>query len=436
MPDDGFSQALGLTRHDRALLSSRFASLQPVSRLLASLLLVPLLLITPLALLTPPVFAQEPEPAPAAAAKPGNSTPVQSPVAATAGGSSEAQLELAKRQGKAETAVLDWVLANSGPFKGDISAGDVRVAFTVTPAEGWWDKAGGGKLAWHDPPPNNVHLRVFVLDLVDGRVVPGLTLRATLTDANGNEQSVPADFGWYPLINAYGGNVPIDADSSYTLRVTVDPLQPRHIPLPGERFIHATVVAEFPPVQIAREAISALPLATATAFPSEAELLKPCNAALSAAITALWQRSVSGAEQPFGDYFVAYALDFTGPAMQLKSATLYFKNLLEFTGKDDVRVEILPRDSRTGRLIPGLKPQASLVAADGKLYGLGDLPLAWHPWLNRYGRNVRIPRKGLYKLRVHFDAPGFRRWGQQSERFAVPADVEFDNLSLKPEPKD
>jgi hypothetical protein len=397
--------------------------------------------------LTPQLVAQEAAPAPAApapapaptnattpAANPGASTPVQLPLTPPGGIGTEVQLRLAQAQGNADTALLVWVLANSGPFKGDISAGEMRIAFTVTPSEGWWDKAGGGKLVWHDPPPNNVHLRIFVLDLVDGRLVSGLTVHAMLTDANGNEQSVPVDFGWYPLINAYGGNVPIDTDSSYSLRVTVDPLQPRHIPIPGERFLHSTV-AEFPPVQIARDAVSALPLATATAFPNEAELLKPCNAALGAAMTALWQQSISGVEQPFGDYFIAYALDFTGPAMQVKGSTLHFKNLLDFTGKQNVRVQILPRDSRTGRLIPTLKPQANLVAADGKLYGPDDLPFVWNPWLNYYGRNVRIPRKGVYKLRVHFDAPSFRRWGQPSERFAAPADIEFDNLSLKLESK-
>ena len=43
------------------------------------------------------------------------------------------------------------------------------------------------------------------------------------------------------------------------------------------------------------------------------------------------------------------------------------KNLFEFGGKDDVRLELPVRDSRTGRLIPGLRPQASLVAAGGAL---------------------------------------------------------------------
>lgn len=330
-------------------------------------------------------------------------------------------LRLAQQQGDADTAILDWVLANSGDLKGDIRAGAMRVAFTITPAEGWWDKAGGGKLAWHDAPDDNVHLRIFVLDLADGRPIPGLNLRATLIDANGNQQSAPADFGWYPLINAYGGNVPIPADSSYTLRVAIDGPWPHHLVSFAERSEHSTV-AEFPPVPIALDAISQLPLATDTASAHEAELLKPCNAALTAAITALWRQSVAGAEKPKEDYFVAYALDLASMA----------KSLTSFTGKADVRLQLLARDSRTGRIIPGLQPQASLIAADDVSYGPGELSLIWYPWLTHYAGDARIPRKGLYTLRVHFDAPGFRRWGRQSERFATPADVEFENLSLKP----
>jgi hypothetical protein len=373
------------------------------------------------------LFAQQPAPFPATAnatATSGASTPVERPLIASGGGT-PAQLLLAEQQGRADTALLDWVLANSAPLEGDLRAGEFRIAYTMTPAEGWWGKAGGGTLAWHEAPANHVHLRIFVLNLADGRLVPGLTLRATLTDGNGNEQTVPVDFGWYPLMNAYGGNFPLDVESDYTLRVTVDGAGIEHPP-----------VVEFPPVPLAQDAVSQLPLATATASASEAELLKPCNAAFSAAITALWQESISGIEKPSGDYFAAYALDYSGLSLPLAGAKLHPKNLIDFTGKDNVSLTLLVRDSRTGRLIPGLKPQASLAAADGKLYGPGELPLILHTWLYRYGRNARIPRKGLYRLRVHFDAPGFRRWGRQSERFAAPAEIEFDGVSLQPGKKD
>jgi len=379
----------------------------------------------------PRAFAQQPAPTPPVASAPNASTPVAIPAApqGSRGTTGQLQLQLARQQGTADTAVLDWVLANSGPIKGDTRAGQMRIAFSITPAEGWWDKAGNGRLAWHEAPDDAIHLRVFVLDLVDGRIVPGLTLRATLIDANGNEQSAPLDFGWYPLINAYGGNIPMDTDSSYTLRIDIDPVVPHREGSPAD---HATV-AEFPPVEISLEAIAALPRATTVAVGNEAELLKPRNAAFSSAITELWQRSASGAEKPAGDYFVGYALESSGVAMQVGGARLHPKNLIDFSGKENVRLSVLPRDSRTGRFIPNLKPRASLIAPDGRTYGPGEMPLLWHSWINRYQRDARISRNGSYKLRVHFDAPGFRRWGRESERFASSADVEFDAVSLKPE---
>ena len=211
VPEPGLGFAVSPRKPEDGLPQRFSSDRRCSSAILAALLLV---------LSAPAIFAQQPAPFPATAT-PYASTPVQPPQAAS-GASTPAQLLLAEQQGKADTAILNWVLANSGPLVGDTRAGDFRIGFTITPAEGWWDKAAGGTLAWHEAPDDNVHLRIFVLNLADGRMVPGLNLRATLTDANGNEQSVPVDFGWYPLINAYGGNFPLDADSVYALRVTID----------------------------------------------------------------------------------------------------------------------------------------------------------------------------------------------------------------------
>lgn len=399
---------------------------QPTARCCRALLLAVGLSLV-LVSFAPAAFAQQDTP-PAVAIGP--STPVKDAETTPANGTNAEAEHLAQQQGSADSAVLDWVLANSGPYKGDLRAGELRIAFTLTPAEGWWDKAAGNTLAWHEPPTRSAHLRIFIVD-TDGRLVPGLTVRASLLDASGNEQSAPADFGWYPLLNAYGGNVTLDSDSGYTLRVTVEAAPTQRGYWPAERLAHATV-AEFPPVQISRDVLAELPAATATAFANEAELLKPCNAALSPAITALWKHTASGSEHASGDYFVGYALDYSA---LLPGSKLRVRNMLDLSGKNSVRVVVFPRDSRTGRFIPGLKPRASLVASDGTLYGPGDLSLIWHPWFNHYEHSVKVPRKGAYKLRVHFDAPGFRRWGRQSDRFAVPLDVEFDDVSLKEEAK-
>ncbi len=294
------------------------------------------------------------------------------------GNVSQEQSGLARRQGMADTALLDWVMGNSGPLKGDIHAGELRVAFTVTPAEGWWDKAGGGKLAWHDAPADSVHLRIFVVDLADGRFVPGLSVHATLTDSNGNRQIAPVDFGWYPLINAYGGNFPLESDSGYTLRVTVDPPSPQTFG--SKRFRQATI-AEFPPVQIAREAVAQIPLATATGFANEAELLRPCNAALSAAITALWQQSVSGLEKPDGDYYIGYALDFSSMYGPTHGAMIHIGNMKNAGVSCCWSAIRAPADSFP---VLSLRPLSSTPMA--KSYGPGELFLSWYPWLDHYGR--------------------------------------------------
>ena len=311
-----------------------------------------------------------------------------------------------------------------------LHAGEFRVAFTVTPAEGWWDKAGGGKLAWHDAPAYNVHLRIFVLDLADGRLVPGLHLRATLTDANGNQQAAAIAYGWYPLINAYGGNVPLDADSSYTLRVAIDrdAKDPADAD-PSQEHLTRTTVAEFAPVAIVQNDVMLLPLATANVSTAdEAELLKPYDDALSAAITALWQQSASGAEQPSGDYFVAYALG--APAMRPPVV----KNLFEFSGKDNVQLEV--PGARFAHRPPHSRTPSSGQPRRRRWHGLRARGAGSNPaFLARPITDAvfALSRKATYTLSVSFDAPGFRRWGRQSDRFAAPAEVEFDNVSLKPE---
>ena len=119
-------------------------------------------------------------------------------------------------------------------------------------------------------------------------------------------------------------------------------------------------VAEFPAVTIRQNDVILRPPATEASVAAEAELLKPCNDALSASITALWQQSASGEEKSDGNYFVAYALE-TAPSAML--ARLRRKRPPEFGPNENARLDVLVRDSRTGRLIPFLAPRASLKPA-------------------------------------------------------------------------
>ena len=371
-----------------------------------------------------PVFAVDAETQPAPAAGSSSSVSAES--------GRDTALRLTQSQGRCEGAILDWVLANSGALKGETLRGEFRVAYTITPAEGWWERTTGGRLAWHDAPANQLHLRVFVADAADGRLEPAFSVAAAVVDMNGNEQALPISFGWYPLINAHGGNVAV-ADGAYRLRVRIAVPEP-HDPQPvlteeeiaqGEGLAR-TVVAEFPPVTIKQSEVMLLPIATEAAVAKEAELLKPCNVALRASITALWQQSASGEEKASGDYFVAYALE---PASSAVLARLRRKRPLDF-GRENARLQVLVRDSRTGRLIPFLAPQSTLETP-GELNDKGSLLPMRHPWIDLYGRYLRLERKASYRLRVMLEPPDFRRWGRHSERFALPAELGFEEVTLK-----
>lgn len=329
---------------------------------------------------------------------------------------------LAFQQGRAESAILNWVLANSGPLKGETTVGTLRVAFTITPAEGWWDKAGGGKLAWHDAPADNFHLRIFVADAIYGRLIPGLAVHATLIDGNGNQQVAPIAYGWYPLINAYGGNVPLASAGEYRLRVLIEAPPELDATLPRN------TTAEFPALPITTDALAPLRLATA-ASTAEAALLKPEIDAYGQALTALWQSSTTGEERADGDYFVAYALAGADDWKRLEHA------LGEHTASEGLAIVV--RDSRTGRPIPELVPHAVFAYRDGRNVNAVALALTLSAGLAHYSAATpKLQADRSYTLQVSFEAPGFRRWGRESARFATPGHVEFPGAGLKPPKQD
>ncbi len=83
--------------------------------------------------------------------------------------SGDAQLQLAQQQGDAETAVLDWVLANSGPLTGDTPAGAC-----ASPSPSLLPKAGGTKPVAANspgmrlPPATCISASSFSISQTDG----------------------------------------------------------------------------------------------------------------------------------------------------------------------------------------------------------------------------------------------------------------------------
>ena len=93
--------------------------------------------------------------------------------------------------------------------------------------------------------------RSLVRDGADGRFVPGLSVSATLIDADGNEVGTHEQpFLWHPWLYHYGRNWKVPGDGMYTLRVRVEPpTYARHDKKNGVRY-REPVEVEFRGVKI------------------------------------------------------------------------------------------------------------------------------------------------------------------------------------------
>lgn len=343
----------------------------------------------------------------------------------------EAQLNLAHKQGYAEERAEKWYLTHAAPAAHQQPAGEYIVAYALSAPEGWYDLAGE-TLAWHPPAAGaTAHLRVFVRDAADDRPLPGLTVRATFTPAGGAPlapQELPT--GWYPLLSAYGDNVALPA-GTYHLRLDISRLPfRRHDPYNGDRLTHAAVV-EFDKVPLPTTLARQAPLSDAAA--AATELAQAQGDAYHETLAALYDDTNSGAARPVGDYLAGYALDYALAAWEFdkdKNKFIYEIDTEE-SARFNAHVEATVQEARTGRFVPGLHLTASLADAQGHDLGTHELPFEWHPWVFHYGENWRVPRSGFYRLRLHADAPAFRRYGREVGRvFGHGFDVAFDSVRV------
>jgi hypothetical protein len=159
------------------------------------------------------------------------------------------QLELARAQGAALQRAVEHMTQKEA-HGAEVRAGDYWVGYAVEAAEGMY-MPHDGRLQWHEPQNENVHLEVSVRDGADGRFVPGLTVRATLVTASGQEVGTHEQpFIWHPWLYHYGRNWQVPGSGRYTLRVHIEPAPfHRHDKKNGQRYA-APVDVEFTDIQI------------------------------------------------------------------------------------------------------------------------------------------------------------------------------------------
>lgn len=151
--------------------------------------------------------------------------------------SSRTEIGLAKGEGLAYGAALEYLTRVEASDWGEKNAGDYVVAYSIEDAEDLYHMRDG-RLEWHQPEKENCHLEIAVRNAADGRFLPCLTVQATLVDADGSTiGSHPMPFLWHPWIYHYGRNWVVPHDGRYTMKIHIDvPTFPRHDRINGDRF--------------------------------------------------------------------------------------------------------------------------------------------------------------------------------------------------------
>ncbi|MDQ2081105.1 iron transporter [Xanthobacteraceae bacterium Astr-EGSB] len=140
----------------------------------------------------------------------------------TIGRSDEADargLELGRREGEALGRTLRHMIDEVADTGDEIASGDYLIGFAAEKAEGMY-LPRDGRLEWREPEDENVHLEVAVRDHADGRLIPGLDVRVTVTDEDGQEIGTHEHpLLWHPYLYHYGRNWHIPRAGRYSLRV-------------------------------------------------------------------------------------------------------------------------------------------------------------------------------------------------------------------------
>lgn len=137
----------------------------------------------------------------------------------------------------------------------------------------------------------------------------------------------------------------------------------------------------------------------------------------------------AGGEKHAGDYIVAYAQERAEGMYMLKG-----EGALEWTEPKDenCHLEISVSDAGDHRFIPYLEIEVTLTPKGGSPVGPFEIPFIWHPGLYHYGRNIKVPGDGDYKLDVVIKPPTFMRHDKvNGKRYARTVKVTFDPVKIK-----
>jgi len=146
-------------------------------------------------------------------------------------------LALGRAQGDAFGRTLRHMIEDIADGGAETESGDYLIGYAVEKAEGMY-KPANGKLEWHEPGDENIHIEISVRDKADGRLIPGLDIDVTVIDEKGKEIGTHRHpLLWHPYLYHYGRNWVVPGDGTYSLRVRFPaPQFHRHDKTNGKRF--------------------------------------------------------------------------------------------------------------------------------------------------------------------------------------------------------
>src|SRR5690554_6710405 len=111
-------------------------------------------------------------------------------------------------------------------------------------------------------------------------------------------------------------------------------------------------------------------------------------------------------EKEQGDYIITVLAKKAEGYYKVINKSLKWQN----PEKDEnIHIEIIVREKETLRFVPDIEVFCSLENKRFNFKRECDQPYIWHPFINHYGRNWKIPGDGIYKAAVSINIPKFNR---------------------------
>jgi hypothetical protein len=352
------------------------------------------------------------------------------PVMAKSNEATKDQLAFAKAEGDSVDKCTGWLLQQKGIVSGQINAGEYKITYAFSSPEGWYELSND-LLTWHQPSSNkDTHLWLFVQDASDHRIVPPLSIKYILTNAQGSvaDENV-ITYAWMPLVNGYGNNIKLSGNGNYTLHLDISPMPyRRHDPYNGDRFSgYTTAVIN---VAIAKDQFSKQPLSEL--MESYQTLAENAGKAYHNTLQEMYKQANDGRDTTIDDYKIAFAVEYAEGYWHYENDKFRYMQENDLSGKTNAHVEIAALDAKSGRFIDNLDVTATLKTNDGKTIGTMKEPFMWHPWLFHYGENWRIPKSGTYTIIADIKPPSYRHYGKTlGNQLNKPVSVALNNVEIK-----